>query len=164
MNHCLYLRLFFFLMIRRPPRSTLFPYTTLFRSCIPRGTWPTRPHRSGLPVPWWTYPSDRSRSGKLRRNAGRSDHAVFHGRYGFRRGVALFVAVLQENQPPGIGFGIERLEALEIGGHLLAQSVVLMGRVRTEFEAPQSLVILQPLRIRFRGEPRPQGRRHARLQ
>src|ERR1051326_1900425 len=26
---------FFFLMIRRPPRSTLFPYTTLFRSQIP---------------------------------------------------------------------------------------------------------------------------------
>src|SRR2546427_8108102 len=26
--------LFFFLMIRRPPRSTLFPYTTLFRSDI----------------------------------------------------------------------------------------------------------------------------------
>src|SRR5471030_3415977 len=26
---------FFFLMIRRPPRSTLFPYTTLFRSSFP---------------------------------------------------------------------------------------------------------------------------------
>src|SRR5256886_16666184 len=26
------MHLFFFLMIRRPPRSTLFPYTTLFRS------------------------------------------------------------------------------------------------------------------------------------
>src|SRR2546425_3811124 len=26
---------FFFLMIRRPPRSTLFPYTTLFRSAPP---------------------------------------------------------------------------------------------------------------------------------
>src|SRR5688572_31353696 len=26
------MRCFFFLMIRRPPRSTLFPYTTLFRS------------------------------------------------------------------------------------------------------------------------------------
>src|SRR5258708_38533710 len=26
--------IFFFLMIRRPPRSTLFPYTTLFRSPI----------------------------------------------------------------------------------------------------------------------------------
>src|SRR3712207_8673849 len=31
--------IFFFIMIRRPPRSTLFPYTTLFRSgpAIPRG-------------------------------------------------------------------------------------------------------------------------------
>src|SRR5436189_5272058 len=30
---------FFFLMIRRPPRSTLFPYTTLFRSrCRPAPT------------------------------------------------------------------------------------------------------------------------------
>src|SRR2546430_11557609 len=28
-------RRFFFLMIRRPPRSTLFPYTTLFRSTHP---------------------------------------------------------------------------------------------------------------------------------
>src|SRR2546425_849992 len=27
-------KVFFFLMIRRPPRSTLFPYTTLFRSLI----------------------------------------------------------------------------------------------------------------------------------
>src|SRR5256885_17179362 len=30
---CLYFS-FFFLMIRRPPRSTLFPYTTLFRSPV----------------------------------------------------------------------------------------------------------------------------------
>src|SRR2546430_11489518 len=29
-----YLNHFFFLMIRRPPRSTLFPYTTLFRSYL----------------------------------------------------------------------------------------------------------------------------------
>src|SRR5256885_16928227 len=29
--------LFFFLMIRRPPRSTLFPYTTLFRSLRNQG-------------------------------------------------------------------------------------------------------------------------------
>src|SRR3712207_7635969 len=28
--------IFFFLMIRRPPRSTLFPYTTLFRSRVLR--------------------------------------------------------------------------------------------------------------------------------
>src|SRR2546421_6267954 len=45
--------LFFFLMIRRPPRSTLFPYTTLFRSLVrpplrgaqpgPRGPGHARP-------------------------------------------------------------------------------------------------------------------------
>src|SRR6266478_7369135 len=34
----------FFLMIRRPPRSTLFPYTTLFRS--PRSSPPNRWRRS----------------------------------------------------------------------------------------------------------------------
>src|SRR6266566_6896757 len=33
MDYCnCYVIVFFFLMIRRPPRSTLFPYTTLFRS------------------------------------------------------------------------------------------------------------------------------------
>src|ERR1039457_7302059 len=32
LSWCSDLLLFFFLMIRRPPRSTLFPYTTLFRS------------------------------------------------------------------------------------------------------------------------------------
>src|SRR5437773_10494196 len=38
----------FFLMIRRPPRSTLFPYTTLFRSCgtQPRGALATPPSLS----------------------------------------------------------------------------------------------------------------------
>src|SRR5258708_38111786 len=30
---------FFFLMIRRPPRSTLFPYTTLFRSAGSMPAW-----------------------------------------------------------------------------------------------------------------------------
>src|SRR5882724_12324963 len=35
---------FFFLMIRRPPRSTLFPYTTLFRSDRPRA--PPEPRRA----------------------------------------------------------------------------------------------------------------------
>src|SRR6266480_7816823 len=49
--------IFFFLMIRRPPRSTLFPYTTLFRSRSPAPpsgcpdlNWgPLRPERSALP-------------------------------------------------------------------------------------------------------------------
>src|SRR2546426_6044954 len=48
-------------MIRRPPRSTLFPYTTLFRSLDPgqevvetRGRAPnsSRVYRDGKPQPW----------------------------------------------------------------------------------------------------------------
>src|SRR5438445_6507779 len=39
---------FFFLMIRRPPRSTLFPYTTLFRSSAPCSPpTPTSPSPTG---------------------------------------------------------------------------------------------------------------------
>src|SRR5438309_9802268 len=37
-DYSFFLFLFFFLMIRRPPRSTLFPYTTLFRSACVYGT------------------------------------------------------------------------------------------------------------------------------
>src|SRR5258707_15565040 len=36
---------FFFLMIRRPPRSTLFPYTTLFRSQVQEHVFPRRRQR-----------------------------------------------------------------------------------------------------------------------
>ena len=39
---------FFFLMIRRPPRSTLFPYTTLFRSAASLNTW----EKLQIPVKW----------------------------------------------------------------------------------------------------------------
>src|SRR3712207_6960867 len=51
---CLFM--FFFLMIRRPPRSTLFPYTTLFRSPLNHkepsaqsGPATPQPHQSSLP-------------------------------------------------------------------------------------------------------------------
>src|SRR6266496_5426205 len=41
---------FFFLMIRHPPRSTLFPYTTLFRTRRrPRGSSRSRPASSPSP-------------------------------------------------------------------------------------------------------------------
>src|SRR5208283_104041 len=47
--------LFFFLMIRRPPRSTLFPYTTLFRSCRRRRVRP--PPCRECPARWsWHAP------------------------------------------------------------------------------------------------------------
>src|SRR5205814_10451714 len=47
---------FFFLMLRRPPISTLFPYTTLFRSLIfARGDRP-EPMRAALPVAAFLVP------------------------------------------------------------------------------------------------------------
>src|SRR6266852_7793604 len=42
MYDLLKLSILFFLMIRRPPRSTLFPYTTLFRSRLSRRLAPRR--------------------------------------------------------------------------------------------------------------------------
>src|SRR5256885_16314583 len=49
---------FFFLMIRRPPRSTLFPYTTLFRSGFKTLAFdPRRPLRRS--VCFNHYPPDR---------------------------------------------------------------------------------------------------------
>src|SRR3990167_6937204 len=49
----------FFLMIRRPPRSTLFPYTTLFRS----GSPPTRPASRGRAAPPPPRPSSSAPCG-----------------------------------------------------------------------------------------------------
>src|SRR3712207_8436212 len=43
--------MFFFLMIRRPPRSTLFPYTTLFRSMSMFFGRTARTMRQGLTFP-----------------------------------------------------------------------------------------------------------------
>src|SRR5256885_15863281 len=51
---------FFFLMIRRPPRSTLFPYTTLFRSLDKAGFAFDVATVSGNPVKFefWAMPSE----------------------------------------------------------------------------------------------------------
>src|SRR5438034_5812135 len=66
-------------MIRRPPRSTLFPYTTLFRSVIFRGNrpprspeWPTR--RARCRSWWWT--TDR-KSTRLNSSHTVISYAVF---------------------------------------------------------------------------------------
>src|SRR2546430_8694611 len=64
---------FFFLMIRRPPRSTLFPYTTLFRSARPF------PPRIGTPrEPWSEVPTPRDRkSTRLNSSHSQISYAVF---------------------------------------------------------------------------------------
>src|SRR5471030_3442215 len=44
MIYFIFFSFFFFLMIRRPPRSTLFPYTTLFRSPDSKICWNILPN------------------------------------------------------------------------------------------------------------------------
>ena len=48
---------FFFLMIRRPPRSTLFPYTTLFRSVVRKGSgWSfANAYHFLVGLSWWRF-------------------------------------------------------------------------------------------------------------
>src|SRR5256885_7946567 len=66
---------FFFLMIRRPPRSTLFPYTTLFRSSWQRGRSSRPPvRRFCCTSRTWGSPRtcrSRRRCGWARRNGDR---------------------------------------------------------------------------------------------
>src|SRR3712207_8441694 len=53
-------------MIRRPPRSTLFPYTTLFRSCVPAHCLVVPPcaHFTSLRPPGASQPSLRLSPGR----------------------------------------------------------------------------------------------------
>src|SRR2546429_6151802 len=78
---------FFFLMIRRPPRSTLFPYTTLFRSrfwkwarymqLVRAFAFPPRPH-VGLGVASSTlYREGDRKSTRLNSSHGYISYAVF---------------------------------------------------------------------------------------
>src|SRR2546430_13482324 len=65
--------LFFFLMIRRPPRSTLFPYTTLFRSATSTpGFFSVLWISTGMPRPI----SDR-KSTRLNSSHSQISYAVF---------------------------------------------------------------------------------------
>src|SRR5258708_32032974 len=67
---------FFFLMIRRPPRSTLFPYTTLFRS-IGHAYAPLVPGHSRQPVPQRTpYPLVPSRQEDRKSTRLNSSHQI----------------------------------------------------------------------------------------
>src|SRR5688572_32017542 len=69
--------LFFFLMIRRPPRSTLFPYTTLFRSSASRTRLPPSGHgpdHTAGPGP--TMRRDR-KSTRLNSSHSQISYAVF---------------------------------------------------------------------------------------
>src|SRR6266850_5235739 len=75
--------IFFFLMIRRPPRSTLFPYTTLFRSrrralsCAALGRRPRRPSGRQGPVRRRCAPRRDRKSTRLNSSHLVISYAVF---------------------------------------------------------------------------------------
>src|SRR3989442_10636103 len=81
---CYMSQIFFFLMIRRPPRSTLFPYTTLFRSggngarvqrieIAPRGQHVGPPARGRSAGPG-RHEADRPRAGDRKSTRLNSSH------------------------------------------------------------------------------------------
>src|SRR6266542_4937046 len=65
---------FFFLMIRRPPRSTLFPYTTLFRATASRGSCPSCARWCTPPA---TAASGDRKSTRLNSSHGSMSYSVF---------------------------------------------------------------------------------------
>src|SRR5688572_32674392 len=77
MDGCwLYLIFFFFLMIRRPPRSTLFPYTTLFRSLLPDAFAVQEERDRREPIIVRSRSSDR-KSTRLNSSHSQISYAVF---------------------------------------------------------------------------------------
>src|SRR3712207_8486123 len=70
-NRHMCLHVFFFLMIRRPPRSTLFPYTTLFRSRISTPIGRCRVARTAsIPVGCCAFPAGRGPACEMPRPPG----------------------------------------------------------------------------------------------
>src|SRR2546426_11518138 len=109
MKVCLCSFFFFFLMIRRPPRSTLFPYTTLFRS--------VHVDHAHLPCPWVelnirlvvrSVGSKMQNTGKLKR---RTSSGVVE---------TLIVVVARI-----VGAELEAVAAVRQGGNILPFVVVL---------------------------------------
>src|SRR2546421_2391511 len=71
---------FFFLMIRRPPRSTLFPYTTLFRSVIGNAAYmiiPLDPGKNSIQIHGFGYKERDRKSTRLNSSHDQISYAVF---------------------------------------------------------------------------------------
>src|SRR2546430_9256243 len=88
-------------MIRRPPRSTLFPYTTLFRSV---GVTRQRVDREGIPIEvvFQVKHTGETRAGKIRLAPGAIVPLLIDevGRRLSDGGIADFRAGQQSDQPP----------------------------------------------------------------
>src|SRR5215213_9468717 len=119
----LFLFVFFLLMIRRPPRSTLFPYTTLFRSPAepcrsttggPSPTtskWMRTPLRSTNVIKSSPYPTLRERRSPLRGPRRGRDHEPLH--------VLGAAAIFTETEEPQVPVEVAVRVARSAGGDCL---------------------------------------------
>src|SRR2546422_1237891 len=132
-------------MIRRPPRSTLFPYTTLFRS---RGPEPAEPH---LPLhrrvrPLWAHPG----AAALRRSRRHQGRGVVHlGAAESCGGPAARGAALPA-LPGGEDHGMTTT-AQNAASDIKDLSLADEGRRRTDW-AERSMPVLRQIRDRFARE------------
>src|SRR2546429_3543280 len=97
-------------MIRRPPRSTLFPYTTLFRSCC-------CPAARSMPIPRKPWPDAHFHGPTLRpmnTTAPRTDITIYHNnRCSNSRGA---LALLRDNgvEPTIVDYIAQPLDAAQL--------------------------------------------------
>src|SRR6266581_4729775 len=108
------LLVFFFLMIRRPPRSTLFPYTTLFRSSCR-----ILLRHSGTTSPWATTTWLDRKSTRLNSSHPSISYAVFCLKK--KKRLAL--------EPGEYGFVIEKVELAWRAGHKEIDDVFGFARI-----------------------------------
>src|SRR5690348_18420067 len=82
---------FFFLMIRRPPRSTLFPYTTLFRSGRGR-----RRRRAGAPARAAAPAPSRGRRDRKSTRLNSSHPSISYAVFCLKKKTEVFAVVVLE--------------------------------------------------------------------
>src|SRR2546427_7497882 len=98
-------------MIRRPPRSTLFPYTTLFRS---------RRSRRMMRLPWFEYRAPRSIGEAARILAGEGPDAML-----IAGGTDLLPNMKRRQMAPKTLVSLKRVEGLKGNGATLGAGTTL---------------------------------------
>src|SRR2546425_7820193 len=178
--------LFFFLMIRRPPRSTLFPYTTLFRSglALVVRIEPLRPHLAPLALPVHQY-LDVGHLAVLRHADEVGDQPVLADGL-LKDGVAVNLAVgfrlegaeaffgelpadplldpglLLGREPEllgldGLGLGEQELQGLLLGQVHLDLAELFLSQVPLQVGVPDAAACFSGINDRSEDEPEGQG-------
>src|SRR6266540_7063243 len=138
----------FFLMIRRPPRSTLFPYTTLFRSRRPRGAGlaGVGPERCGR------RPRRHVHLPLGARRGSRRGHDRDRTRAGARPGARDLPRALRRPERDPRGACVRRLRPPAFAHVIVRWGLVELGGVVDELGTSRPLLVASP---RWSEEPLP---------